>query len=314
MAVIIQEWPNSARPDFAVRWRRLLDPGLPRQAHTFNALGLAGVVGGVLSGIWSLVLSAPLTALLGFGAAGLALLVLRFANRTGNFAKAALVTVIGVFLVGFPLMFFTGGGSHSGKPLFFVLALLFTVFMVVGYHRRVCLTLELLGYTVCCLFAYFVPAAVTPLEPESAELADVLFSVVVGGGLLLALSLSLFARSQPQPVDLPIEQAEEDLPIPVAADPSPQGDLVCDRLSLHAFYANRDLRLTPKEFALLNLFLENPNRLVSYAELAETIWKAEAVPVPAMQRAVSKLRLRLIDAGFTRKGLKSVRGQGYVFE
>jgi hypothetical protein len=288
---------------------------LPLHARTFNALGMAGAAAGVLAGLWSLVLGSIWNAVLGFGAAILAGLLMSFAHRVDCYRRASLIVVIGVFLIGFPAMFFTGGGYFSGMPVFFLMALLFTVFLLDHPIRGLYLGLELLSYISCCLIAFFIPESVIRLSSTAAEFADVVFALIVCGGLLLILALLVTSSTVSQPAPAVVAIPSENPAAAPATQPTPPtADLNLDHLSLRAFHNGRDLLLSPKEFALLTLFMANPGRTISYAEIASKVWKADtAATIPAMQRAVSKLRLRLLDAGLTELQFKSTRGRGYAF-
>ena len=50
-------------------------------------------------------------------------------------------------------------------------------------------------------------------------------------------------------------------------------DLKLDKNTKTVKRNNKDIKLTPKEFQLLEYFLSNPNRVLSRAEIAENVWQ-----------------------------------------
>lgn len=91
-----------------------------------------------------------------------------------------------------------------------------------------------------------------------------------------------------------------------------RGLLTLDTLAGRAFLNGVDLRLTPKDFSLLRMLVQNEGKTLSKAALYEAVWKAPlAGDDTAIKTAVSRLRKKLEDSDFT---IKSLRGQGYRFE
>ena len=106
------------------------------RVQIFNALGLLGFALGLGFGIFSLfVQPVPANVISLFISSIIAALVIWRANKTGNFKRYFLVTVVLVFLIIFPILFFMGGGITGGMPSFFVFAVVFTVIMLEGRRR-----------------------------------------------------------------------------------------------------------------------------------------------------------------------------------
>ncbi|MDR1510813.1 MAG: response regulator [Synergistaceae bacterium] len=152
------------------------------RARVFNLLGMVGMVIGLIVAL--------LSALIGSGAANIALnlassifatLMLYCANRSGRFHTCYVVTIITVFIIAFPIMFFAAGGYHSGMPSFFVFAVVFTTFMLDGAKSFAVVALEILFYTGICLFAYFHPESVSFFESELAVATDTIIGFWVAG-------------------------------------------------------------------------------------------------------------------------------------
>ena len=116
-----------------------------------------------------------------------------FARKTGNYERARVVTVVIVFLVIFPSMFFTGGGYRSGMPALMVFAMGFTGLALMGRGMWVLLGLEFLVYSACCIADYAYPQLVTPLAGPAELVIDVIICIALAG-IALSAMLHLLLR------------------------------------------------------------------------------------------------------------------------
>jgi two-component system, OmpR family, copper resistance phosphate regulon response regulator CusR len=77
---------------------------------------------------------------------------------------------------------------------------------------------------------------------------------------------------------------------------------------------NKDLKLTPKEFLLLEYFIRNKGRVLSKIEIAEKVWDIDFdTGTNIVEVYVNYLRNKL-DKGFDRKLVHTQFGQGYIFK
>jgi two-component system copper resistance phosphate regulon response regulator CusR len=91
-------------------------------------------------------------------------------------------------------------------------------------------------------------------------------------------------------------------------------DLTLDPVRHKAFRNGQRLDLSPKEFALLALFLQRPAEVLSRTLIAEQVWDVHFdSDTNIVDVAVRRLRQK-IDDPFPKKLLHTVRGVGYVFE
>ncbi len=138
-----------------------------------------------------------LTALLSCGifSAGL----LSFAKRTGHYRTSYLITIVFIFMVMFPVMFFTAGGLFSGMPVYFALAVSFTVFMLENKLGLIISALETVEYVICGIFSVRYPEAVIPFGSDEAAAFDIISGVVVCStalGITLFLQTGLYRSQQ----------------------------------------------------------------------------------------------------------------------
>jgi two-component system, OmpR family, response regulator len=89
------------------------------------------------------------------------------------------------------------------------------------------------------------------------------------------------------------------------------GDLKLDPASKRAWRGSTELRLSPKEFALLELFLRHPGMVLSRSQILDAAWDfAYDGTSNVVDQYVTYLR-RKIDVPFGRRDLETVRGMGY---
>jgi two-component system, OmpR family, response regulator len=90
-----------------------------------------------------------------------------------------------------------------------------------------------------------------------------------------------------------------------------EGDLKLDPAAKRAWRAGTELRLSPKEFSLLELFLRHPGEVLTRSRIIEAVWDfAYDGGSNVVDQYVNYLR-RKVDAPFGRQDIETVRGMGY---
>ncbi len=74
-----------------------------------------------------------------------------------------------------------------------------------------------------------------------------------------------------------------------------------------------ELPLTTKEFALLELFMMNPDRILSRETISEHVWDMNFEPRSNVIETFVKFLRQKIDRGFDVPLIHTVRGAGYIF-
>lgn len=89
------------------------------------------------------------------------------------------------------------------------------------------------------------------------------------------------------------------------------GDLRLDPATHRAWRGETELSLSPKEMALLELFMRHPDEIVTRTQILEHVWDFAYDGLSnVVDQYVSYLR-RKIDRPFDRADLETVRGVGY---
>lgn len=90
------------------------------------------------------------------------------------------------------------------------------------------------------------------------------------------------------------------------------GNLRFDPSSLEIRYETRTVELTPKEYALLELFLRNPQRVFSCSTILDRVWSFDKIPgEEAVRTQIKGLRQKLKAAGAAADFIETVYGIGY---
>lgn len=90
------------------------------------------------------------------------------------------------------------------------------------------------------------------------------------------------------------------------------GALALDPSTYEVSYHHQPLRLTPKEFAMMELFLRHPHRVYSLSSIMDDLWSFEDPPgEDAIRTHVKGLRRKLKLAGAPKDLVKTVYGLGY---
>ncbi len=89
-------------------------------------------------------------------------------------------------------------------------------------------------------------------------------------------------------------------------------DLELDTITRNVRRSNKSTRLTEKEFLLLEYLMRNKNRTVSREEIAKHVWGYDFVPESNVIDAYIKHLRKVMDKGFPKRLIYTVRGEGFV--
>lgn len=80
-----------------------------------------------------------------------------------------------------------------------------------------------------------------------------------------------------------------------------------------AFRENKEITLTTKEFALLELFMHHPKKILSREFISEHLWDMNFDPQSNVIESFIKFLRKKIDKDFGTPLIHTVRGSGYIF-
>ena len=100
-------------------------------------------------------------------------------------------------------------------------------------------------------------------------------------------------------------------PQQVLASTLSYGDIEIDPEQFRVSRAGEDIRLVPKEFALLEFLMRNPRKLFSVDELLQRVWASDAdASADALTTCIKRLRKKLDREGEP-SVIRNVHGVGY---
>lgn len=92
------------------------------------------------------------------------------------------------------------------------------------------------------------------------------------------------------------------------------GDLTMDVLKRTVKRGDKDITLTPREFALLEYFLRNKNQLLTRKRLAEQVWGYTFDTGTNIVDVYVRYLRQAIDEGFPAKLIQTVYAQGFMLK
>jgi DNA-binding response OmpR family regulator len=99
---------------------------------------------------------------------------------------------------------------------------------------------------------------------------------------------------------------------PTAADLLKVGDLHMDVKHRHVARAGKEIALSPREFDVLQVLMEEPGRVFSRTELCERIWQREhEYDTRTVEIFIARLRKK-VDTGFAAPLIQTLRYVGYT--
>jgi len=89
--------------------------------------------------------------------------------------------------------------------------------------------------------------------------------------------------------------------------------LVLDVNTHKVIRGDKEITLSAKEFALLELFIHNPGRIISREEISEHLWDMNFDPRSNVIESFVRYLRQKVDKDFSPKLIHTVRGAGYFF-
>lgn len=91
-----------------------------------------------------------------------------------------------------------------------------------------------------------------------------------------------------------------------------QGKFKLDIYSKRIFKNNKEIDLTPKEYSIIKLFIENPNKAFSRDELMDLVWGEDYIGDPKIVDVnIRRLRSKIECSSLNEKFIETIWGFGY---
>ncbi len=182
--------------------QRFFNNQLDFRVRLFNVLAFSAAIMNILTFIATIVNKEhPIAMLICFSSSLFAFGMLIYSQKSGNYNLCYNITIIGVFFIVFPIIFFTGGGYDGGMPFYFIFAVVFTILMLEGKNAIITTILEILLYIGLCLFAYYNPHYVVRLKDEATIVFDTVIGLTIVSvvcAVVLYIHLNEYSRQRTQ--------------------------------------------------------------------------------------------------------------------
>jgi len=133
---------------------RFFDRELDFRVRLFNVLAIAGTAISLAATVVNLITSMWVSAAVSGLLAVLSFALTYFTYKTGKYQTGYIITIIAIFMVFFPMLFFTSGGYKGGTPALFIFAVLFTTLMLEGKWAILVSFAEIAEYVIIAVIAY----------------------------------------------------------------------------------------------------------------------------------------------------------------
>ena len=164
----------------------LFPPERDIHLSVFILLAIGGIIVSVVVAFYNLAMGFGIWNFLAIIIAGVSYSVamIAYTVKTGLYRGPMVITVFVVFIGLFTYLFFTSGGYNSGFPLFFVMSIVFTAFMLDGPMMPILAVFEFLWYAGLCIFAYKYPTNVKMKLTGTDFVADLIVSLGISSIVL----------------------------------------------------------------------------------------------------------------------------------
>ncbi|MDL2258806.1 HAMP domain-containing histidine kinase [Eubacteriales bacterium OttesenSCG-928-K08] len=172
----------------------LFNKDLNLRVRVFNVLALVGGTLGIIAAFSGALAGLDLpNILVNLAASAVAAVLLWYSSYSGRYQLCYMITIVVVFLLFFPILFFTSGGYYSGMAAYFVFAMVFTAFMLDGKKLYITMGLEIAVYCATCLLGYYKPELIIPFDDEWSIMLDNIIGFLVAG-IALSIVMLLLLR------------------------------------------------------------------------------------------------------------------------
>ena len=155
-------------------YEKFLNNELPIRKVLFNLILFTGIAGGAFSLLLSMFARLPIGQITVVATAEVILIgCFYIANFKGMMRLASVIICLGITVVLFPIMFFSGGGAYSGMPFWFVMGTLFTFLLIEGKLFYILLLFGTTVHTACFLLAYYHPELVIDIDTKAGTYLDI---------------------------------------------------------------------------------------------------------------------------------------------
>jgi signal transduction histidine kinase/CheY-like chemotaxis protein len=175
-------------------YKYLLSNEMPMEGRIFNGVLLLSCVGGFVGFVSTLVQQSSILAILLTCMLPVFIgLLLVLTNKFNNYRLGSIIAIILFFDIGFPFIFFTAGGVHSGMLAYLLLGTVVISIMLKWRDFLIMFALYLFVCVVSIMLSFYYPDLVTPIDTERMVYFDIVTSFVMSS-ILVGISIRYMRR------------------------------------------------------------------------------------------------------------------------
>ncbi len=91
-------------------------------------------------------------------------------------------------------------------------------------------------------------------------------------------------------------------------------DLELDLIKRKAFRGDKEIELTTKEFALLELLMKNPGKVLTRADISKNVWEYDFDTLTNIIDVYINHLRKKVDKDFDKRLIHTIRGVGYILK
>ena len=166
-------------------FRTYFDKTLDQQVQFFNLVTLLGMVSGVCAAIIATILREHSAIFLDLSISLFSFILFYTSRIWKHYNLYSWIMIIIIFIIMFPGLFFFSGGHEGGAICFFMVAIVYTSYILEKRARIVALTLESIIYIISSLIDYHIIGETVVIEPEQMYAVDATVNFLFAGVLLI---------------------------------------------------------------------------------------------------------------------------------
>lgn len=162
---------------------------VPLQERLYYAISAVGIVSAIIGLISTFMAGLSLGGILAAASCIVAFVIISiYALKTKNFERASILISTVFNLLIFPINFIYSGGSNGGMPIYFIMGIAGTFFLVKGKIRNALVLLFFIVYILLILAGHYNPEIIIPFPSEEARIVDIIFAMIIVSGFIGVVS------------------------------------------------------------------------------------------------------------------------------
>lgn len=167
-------------------WNKYLSENLPLDKRLFNVTCAGAICAGILALIGSIFAQAPIMSTFIVACVDITLLlIVKITGLTGKYSFGCMVCIALISFIAFPIMYISGGGINSGMPVYWVLIVVITYYLIrERLYLAIFVLLQIITFITLVFLEYSYPGLVASFKNTKGSYMDIANSVIISSIVL----------------------------------------------------------------------------------------------------------------------------------